>query len=484
MAHDEIDPEVVAKRRERFEAELRDEYVLVGDYDGDEDPPYDVVIDELMHARFAPAHEQRLAPYGAMVLPGPPGAIDHDELLERLEEGFDCEIRWLDEAHTPHDLDPASLERMRMLSDGASSFVLTSCEGVYGLALLADASDATMAYLAQQDLPIVTVRRASSGDLALFERDALHVSDQSTWRTTGYLSPEAGVVVGMAFGAGSWAVFSELLHFCQFELAPAHIGATFVLYLTDDGTPDAAFFASPGRNPPISLSIRERELWKPLARLLDQVDGAVILSEKGDVIALEAHLATTEAAIDAIPATPGKGTRHLSGRRFSFDETRCVVVVVSQDGPISIFSDGADPFRFSPVGPSWVIWLRGWGHLGAATFEREMTDCPHCGKRLAIGVVSTGEDDPPQDLVCPVCASVVEAGRTAYLASVTPLKPWHDEKILDNWELLASRPPGRMATMSTTTTDASRLGWRFPHQSPQPRRIESLGQHPSAAVGT
>lgn len=84
-----------------------------------------------MHAWFGPVHEQRLAPYGAMILPGLPGVVNQDELVERLEEGFDCEIHWLNEFHAPVNLDPHAVQQLRLVrSDPHCSVV--GADQLYG----------------------------------------------------------------------------------------------------------------------------------------------------------------------------------------------------------------------------------------------------------------------------------------------------------------------------------------------------------------
>jgi DNA integrity scanning protein DisA with diadenylate cyclase activity len=35
------------------------------------------------------------------------------------------------------------------------------------------------------------------------------------------------------------------------------------------------------------------------------------------------------------------GTRHTSGRRYSYDDPRATVIAVSEDGPVSVLRNGA-----------------------------------------------------------------------------------------------------------------------------------------------
>jgi hypothetical protein len=64
-----------------------------------------------------------------------------------------------------------------------------------------------------------------------------------------------------------------------------------------------------------------------------------MIGPKGDVLSVGHHLHASDKARNLVPET--RGTRHTSARRYSFDEASVVVVTISQDGPVSIFSDGA-----------------------------------------------------------------------------------------------------------------------------------------------
>ena len=55
---------------------------------------------------------------------------------------------------------------------------------------------------------------------------------------------------------------------------------------------------------------------------------------------------TAEADVPAF-----RGTRHTSARRYSHDDPAAVVIAVSEDGPVSVFRNGA------MVGHSPALWL-------------------------------------------------------------------------------------------------------------------------------
>ena len=69
-----------------------------------------------------------------------------------------------------------------------------------------------------------------------------------------------------------------------------------------------------------------------------QVDGAAIFDAGGVVRRLGVRLVpsvTAEETVDALG-----GTRHTSGRRYSRDDPDATVIVVSEDGPVSVLRNG------------------------------------------------------------------------------------------------------------------------------------------------
>ena len=74
--------------------------------------------------------------------------------------------------------------------------------------------------------------------------------------------------------------------------------------------------------------------------------GAALFDRDGVLRRLGVRLvpsASAEASVDALG-----GTRHTSGRRYSYDEPHATVVVVSEDGPVTVLRHGRIVGR-SPV---------------------------------------------------------------------------------------------------------------------------------------
>jgi hypothetical protein len=76
----------------------------------------------------------------------------------------------------------------------------------------------------------------------------------------------------------------------------------------------------------------------PLRHVLGQIDGAAVFDRDGVLRQLGVRLVpspTAESDIDGY-----RGMRHTSGRRYSFDEPEATVVVISEDGPVSVLRKG------------------------------------------------------------------------------------------------------------------------------------------------
>ncbi len=88
--------------------------------------------------------------------------------------------------------------------------------------------------------------------------------------------------------------------------------------------------------PPLQIT-RPADL-APLRHVLAQVDGAAVLDGSGTLRQLGVRLvpsAEAEADVEGY-----RGMRHTSGRRYSFDDPTATVIVVSEDGPVTVLRKG------------------------------------------------------------------------------------------------------------------------------------------------
>src|SRR3546814_18484565 len=76
-----------------------------------------------------------------------------------------------------------------------------------------------------------------------------------------------------------------------------------------------------------------------------QIDGAGIFDASGTLRQLGVRLVPTAEAESKVEGF--KGMRHTSARRYSYDDPRATVIVVSEDGPATVFRKG-DLLGISP----------------------------------------------------------------------------------------------------------------------------------------
>jgi hypothetical protein len=133
---------------------------------------------------------------------------------------------------------------------------------------------------------------------------------------------------------GDREVLTALLAFAVHDLGSRGIGAILVHRIADDR---AASVEKRYPAPP-TLQIRRPTALGPLRHALHQVDGAAFFDAEGTLRALGARLLPSVEAQDQVEGLGGM--RHTSGRRYSFDDPTATVIVVSEDGPVTVLRGG------------------------------------------------------------------------------------------------------------------------------------------------
>jgi hypothetical protein len=134
---------------------------------------------------------------------------------------------------------------------------------------------------------------------------------------------------------GDPGVLKAMLAFAVHDLGSLGIGAVLVYR----PSPSPARSIEERLPVPPPLNIRKVSHLAPLRHALAQLDGAAIFDGDGVLRQLGVHLVpsrTAEAEVSALG-----GTRHTSALRYSFDDPTATVVVVSEDGPVSVLRNGS-----------------------------------------------------------------------------------------------------------------------------------------------
>src|SRR5262245_23202614 len=318
-------PEPGPGRRRRLAEELEEAGMPLGNSDAHRA----VLLDEIDHARRPVVHERRVASIGTIVEPMSDPAT--------WGPGTGLEITRIPAGQHP-------LSAVRRFADGLSSWVLRHIDGgnewlVFDrpagserdMVVMAGVFDATLV----QRHPAESVRIA--GGFGVLRWQGLwwhHEPPVRSWIDT--------VAAGPVHGHPR--VLEALLEFAVHDLGALGIGSLLVF------RPDAA----PGPHveellpTPPPLEICQPFHLGPLRHALSQVDGAAIFDPTGTLRRLGVRLVPSEGAERDVAAY--RGTRHTSGRRYSHDDPAATVIAVSEDGPVTVFRDGAVIGRSADAG--------------------------------------------------------------------------------------------------------------------------------------
>ncbi len=304
---------VTPGRIERLRAELIDEQT--GIIEASSDP--DALLDELDYALHPPVHEHHVPAYGAFVLP----TASPEEW--RAATGLVPTVR-----HTPSQIG----NNVRRYADGLASWGIRSSEGVASVVVFdrAAGSERDLVVLAAASGAMVVQRRHDHGvrvvgsfGVARFDGVGWHIEPPfGSWleRASCQLDDERT------------ALLDRLLRFAVHDLGASGIGALFVF-----GDVESSGFERSIDTPP-AMRIDIPTVLGPLRHALRQVDGAAMIDWTGTLRHLGIRLVPSAAAEREIPAIGG--TRHTSGRRYSFDHPEAIVVAVSESGPVTVFRGG------------------------------------------------------------------------------------------------------------------------------------------------
>jgi hypothetical protein len=328
-----LDPRVVSSdvpvlpnRLQRLAGELADEGVPA--LEGAADPIAALV--ELAYALRPKVHEGRASPYGVIL---PPEPLDVAQL--------DGVGRTTLHLVPTHELD---LGLARRFADGVTSFAVRSADAISHLACfgrnMADEYD--MVGL-QSALGGLIVQRHPSGQVRVFGPAGVVRWNGINWHHDAPLDAWLERLAAVADDLPVEAV-RPLLRFAIHELGGRRIGATLIWRPTEHDPPEHRLEPLVHHAPRLRLDNIGEEA--AIAQALAQTDGAAIFDADATLVALGVRLAPSDesrASVDAM-----HGMRHTSAVRYSNDDPHAVVIVVSEDGPVTLMHRGeaittADP---------------------------------------------------------------------------------------------------------------------------------------------
>lgn len=300
-------------------ARLVDELAEHGlDLDG-ASPWHELALTELDYALRPHVHERRVPSYGALVAP--------TAAPEAWSAGTGLTVERRHTGVTP-------VTDARPYADGVSSWLVRHLDGCDEWAILdrPAGSERDLVVLAQS-VGGVAVQRHPSGVVRLVGPFGVYRWEGLRWHHEPLVGTWMDTWKACA-GHGDRDVLQTLLEFAVHDLGARGVGAILV-YLPDD---DLVARHDHRLAPPPPLHITHPFDLAPLRHALAQVDGASFFDETGVLRHVGVRLVPSPEA-EANVAGLG-GTRHTSGRRYSYDDPGATVIIVSEDGPVTVARAG------------------------------------------------------------------------------------------------------------------------------------------------
>jgi DNA integrity scanning protein DisA with diadenylate cyclase activity len=297
----------------RLKSELADDGVVIG-ADG---RLLSLILDEVGYARRPPQFERRVPLYGSMIVPDDRSLVTAGELVDLIP------------------VDDQPLEVARRFADGRSAYLAIHADGHRKLAFFRRSVqyEADLVEI-QADTGVFIVQRTPVLEVTrLFT--ATSTIEWSGYRWTERPNARAQHELLQPYLPGiAQPVLSGLLELALHWLSPGRVGATLVVPVShgasgldiDNGT------AVP------RLSVTNRHHYPALFAVLMQTDLATVVDRDGVVHHIGVGLNSSAEADAAVGTT--RGMRHRSAARYSYDHPESVAIVVSEDGPVTVFHRG------------------------------------------------------------------------------------------------------------------------------------------------
>jgi DNA integrity scanning protein DisA with diadenylate cyclase activity len=339
----------------------------------------DPIVNELAVAINAPIHEGHIPPYAALI-------VEDVSRLQLLP------------------LAPDHITLARQSADGRSTATVFERDRFVGLLTL-DASidpDLSLARLATLTGG-VAFHRSDQGHVRAYSPNGALRNIGRQWTRSPSIQEAAETVTTVAPEVDE-ETLGNLLEFAYLILSPRHIGATLVWLLTDTNpfTGGSAVDLTP-----LQLTTQRKSAARLLSfadHLLAQYDGATIVSRDGTLTAVGVQLRASEDAMKFV--RPLAGTRHTSAKRASFDHGDTLVITVSSDGPVTVFSDGVSIFELKWFSAEDITTALHKSDL-QLSYEGQHS-CRSCGKISDVeAMFDPSAEGHYRSVKCPVCDNVL-----------------------------------------------------------------------------
>lgn len=278
-----------------------------------------LLLAELDYALHPDVFERRIASVGSIVEPTVDPADWHEPTDLHL---------------TRVPVDELSVHAMRRFADGISSWVVRRAEGVDELVVFdrPAGSERDLVVLAQ-GTGSTMVQRHPSGVVRVVGTFGVLRWDGIAWHHEPPVSGWIDAVMNSE-PPDEREVLALLAGFAVHDLGARGIGSLLVYGPSPASKP--SFEIRLPQPPPLNVT-RAADL-APLRHVLAQIDGAALFDRHGTLRELGVRLVPSPEAVADVEGF--RGMRHTSARRYSFDDPAATVIVVSEDGPVTVLRGG------------------------------------------------------------------------------------------------------------------------------------------------
>jgi hypothetical protein len=284
-----------------------------------DDPRGAVLLEDIDYALRPKVHERRVSSYGSIVDPTTDPST--------WDAGASLTI-------TRREVDGMPLVGARRFADGLSSWLIrrSGDEDEWAIFDRPSGSERDLVVLAEV-LGATLVQRHPAGVVRVVGSHGVLRWDGLGWRHEPPISTWIDSVSACSLRS-DLGVLETLLEFAVHDLGARGIGA--ILVFRPDGNPAPGAQERLALPPPLQVT-KPADL-APLRHALAQVDGAAVLDGHGTLRQLGVRLVPTPEAESSVEGY--RGMRHTAGRRYSYDDPAATVIVVSEDGPVTVLRNG------------------------------------------------------------------------------------------------------------------------------------------------
>ncbi len=294
------------------------------------------------------------------------------------------------------------LEIARKMADGKEWFVLYEKDSFFGLARFNHSINNELQMI--RNFPLTAgliIQKESSGLAKFYQNNGIIIHENRRWFSKPNIK-EAAWKVSKCVTNIDKIILSSILEFSFHLMSPTMRAGGVIVWQLGKINKVSSDLAS------LQLSIMNDSHSRLFCHLLSQVDGATFLDSKGLLMSTGEHLKYSEKSRKIVPAC--KGTRHTSSVRYSYDHEDVIVFTISEDGPVTVFSNGANIADLQIYSAFKKARLLKNKHpfndiaVSGSSFE---VICKSCEKKSMIEMVNLKGLDENKQLFCSTCKKLI-----------------------------------------------------------------------------